>query len=121
MPIRLNKPALAALGLLKVLRGGKAEGIRSGTRDPGADHRGLPAFDDLVEAGEEVYDELLLRAKNRRDHFETDFRNGLSKVLSDLGIATRDEIRDLRDEMGKDNQDPAAPDRAPGGNDGTSE
>ena len=97
MPIRLSRTTLAALGLLRVMAGGAPASSGSGDSDP---HSGLPAFDNLVETGEEVYDNMLLRAKDRRDRIENDIKTGLSKILSDLGLATHEEIRKLRDEIG---------------------
>lgn len=103
MPIRLSKPALAALGLLKIITGGRpASGADSGDRG------GVPDLNTLVETGEELYDAMLLRAKERRDRIQEDIKKGLSGALSDLGLATRDEIRNLRDTMTQD-----APDSVP--------
>ena len=121
MPIRLSRPALAALGLLQVIRGHGAAGAGSASEDNNADHKGLPAFDDLVETGEEVYDEFLLQAKKRRDHIETDFKNSLSKLLADLGLATQDEIRNLREQMVQDNPAPTVQDPPLAGNEGSIE
>lgn len=103
MPIRLSKPALAALGLLKVLGGGaRAAGVQN---QDSPEHKGLSGLDDLVETGEEVYDAFLLRAKERRDRIESDIKNGISGLLADLGLATRDEIRDLRDSLDPQNRE----------------
>jgi len=100
MPMRLSKPALAALGLLKIITGGSpASGADSGERN------GVPDLDTLVETGEELYDSMLLRAKERRDRIEQDIKTGLSGLLSELGLATREEIRILRDSMSEKSAD----------------
>jgi BMFP domain-containing protein YqiC len=100
MPIRLSKPALAALGLLKIITGGSpASGAESSERN------GMPDLDTLVETGEELYDSMLLRAKERRDRIEQDIKTGLAGVLSELGLATREEIRNLRDSMSQTSAD----------------
>ena len=106
MPIRLSKPALAALGLLKSL------GPDADESDTATGEDGNPSIDDLVESGEEVYDALLARVKKRRDTIEADIKSRISGLLSDLGVATREEIRDLREHMaspprGQDNFGPS--------------
>jgi hypothetical protein len=113
MPIRLSKPALAALGLLKIITGGSpASGADSSERN------GMPDLDTLVETGEELYDSMLLRAKERRDRIEQDIKTGLAGVLSELGLATREEIRNLRDSMSRETgDDDTQPTDSPGNKD----
>lgn len=100
MAIIPGKPTLIVLGLIKRLSGGSAETIHDGDSDS-SDGFGI---EDLVEAGEEVFDEIQTKLKDTRDRLGGDLRDGVRKLLADLGVATRDEIHDLREEIIKDNQ-----------------
>ena len=99
MALHPSRPTLMVLGLFKRLSGGGD----TDTHDTGdAENSGGFNIDDLVEAGEDVFEEFQAKLKDTRDRIHGDVRDGVRKLLADFGVATRDEIRDLREEISRD-------------------
>lgn len=98
MALHPSRPTLMVLGLYKRLSGGGD----TDTHDDDTENRGGFNIDDLVEAGEDVFEEFQTKLKGTRDRIHGDVRDGVRKLLADFGVATRDEIRDLREEISRD-------------------
>jgi hypothetical protein len=92
MPLRLNRVSLAAIGLVRRLTQGAGENDDGGDETPA---QGM-SMDDLVETGEQAYDEFLTGMVDARKEFEGRVRDFAENVLSGLGVATRREIEELK-------------------------
>jgi polyhydroxyalkanoate synthesis regulator phasin len=58
-------------------------------------------FDDLVEQGEERYDEWLDKSKEEREKFSEKIKERASKVFSEIGLVTKEDIEELEGQISK--------------------
>ena len=63
------------------------------------------SLDSLAEDGEELLDRIQGSFRSKRKHIESELRGGLQKVFSNLGLVTRDDLKNLGRDMDKTSDD----------------
>lgn len=104
MALEPNKYTLAGIGLVEKVRHKVEEIIEGGSEEPEVDEiveeeleskTAREQFEDLVEIGEERYDEILDRVKEERENISEKIREQLSDVFSRFGLVTKEDVEIL--------------------------
>lgn len=114
MPVELNKFTLAGIGLIAkaqtviedYVKGYKEkeegeveveEGEEKGEEKEVKTIR--EQFDNLVELGEEKYDEFTERVKKERERISEKLKERASDIITDLGLVTREDLEVLESKV----------------------
>lgn len=102
MAFEPNKYALAGIGIVETVRQ-KIEGLIDGdtgeekevetASTEGSEKKSFEEhFEDLVELGEERYDDILDRVKKERETLSEKIREQLGEIFSKIGLVTKEDI-----------------------------
>lgn len=101
MPVKLNKFALAGIGAAELARqkveslfeGASSEKVEDEPTTEDADAKSFnERLDDMIELGEEKYDELVGRIKEERGKISGKLQDRIGGIFSEIGLVTKEEL-----------------------------